>query len=235
MGPPPGLKSRHVSLPLIFFSSPPRRFYTAHLKSLNDSLANLVPYPLAPTPPSPSFFAPSSHIFSHPTYGQLRPCIAKPTTPAQSSPYCEALLSLPVVQPLLNTSLNAIQDAPLTLISRAEGFFATFIRLTHFDGDIFNITSAFTNGGDEVKGGVSLYMPRWADGVAEWVDGKEAVRARLEGSGAVAEWVGGEEMVGEERGWSFRGGFWGKEAGAKSLEERGLKGRAAAEVWWAEE
>lgn len=147
----------------------------------------------------------------------------------------------------------------MTLIARSGGFFATWVRLVHFDGNLFNITSVFTNNGDDGKG-VTL-LPGWAEGVAEWVDGSgatslearedlgseesveggrdETLIARLGLSKGVAEWIGDEGVtedgVGSStRGWSFRGGYWGKEGAAKSLEELGLTGKDAAEVWWGE-
>lgn len=107
-------------------------------------------------------------------------------------------------------------------------------------------------------------LPGWAEGVAEWVDrsgtnpldtvvgggvrsgldgrveeGHETLVARLGLSKGVAEWIGDEKVAEDgtgssSRGWAFRGGFWGKEGAAKSLEELGLTGKDAAEVWWGE-
>lgn len=105
-------------------------------------------------------------------------------------------------------------------------------------------------------------LPGWAEGVAEWINGSaeaseaearvgateegegaarqdEPLVARLGLSNGVAEWMGKEGdveggAVSSSRGWAFRGGFLGQDGSAKSLEELGLKGKDAAEVWWGE-
>lgn len=121
----------------------------------------------------------------------------------------------------------------MTLISAFDSTFAQFIRLTQFDGDVFNLTTAFTNGGWAHLDGETAIRERWGpdSGVAEW---QPAEVAENEG---LAEWVSGSAAVGgakSKAGWAFRGGFWGKGSDevAPSLESLGYKGKDAAEVWF---
>lgn len=195
-------------------------------KQVNDSrTANPpTPYPASPAPPSAPF-APEGKSFSHPAYGTLKLC---PTVGPYETAHCADLLAQDAIQPFLNASLNA-GPGPTTYISAFEGFFTQYIRLAHFDADIFNVSTIFTNGArpqpaSRERAGVD-------GGVAEW-----APASSVDSDGA-AEWVNATASAGGRGGWAFRGGFWGKGSDevAPPLESLGLTGKDAAEVWFEED
>ena len=172
-------------------------------KQVVDSRTKDLPtaYPAHPRmPPKPSPFEPAGEgkPFGHPTYGELRFC---PVEPPFATAFCADLLGQESIRPLLNASLDG-RPGPKTLIAPFDSFFTQFIRLAHFDGGLFNISTIFSNG----RGAYSIDT----SGLAEWVVDDASSGWAFRGG----FWGKGSDEV------------------APSLESLGLTGRDAAEVWF---
>lgn len=161
----------------------------------------LEPPPTQPKlPPKP--FLPTAP-FAHPAYGSFKPCLVGDSSP---TPYCRSLLEQPMVQPLLNTSYNALDSSPLTLLAKSNDFFSTFLRLVHFDGALFNSSTIRVS--DDL-----VWYSNWNQGLMEWVP---------------------PSQDGEEKGgWAGSGNLWGGAGDYLWNSERlGLSGREGAEVFF---
>ncbi|PFH48918.1 hypothetical protein AMATHDRAFT_49150 [Amanita thiersii Skay4041] len=143
--------------------------------------------------------------FSHLAYGTLHPCYVRKTHAPSS--YCSTVLDSPAVKVIL---ANSEPDVP-TFITPFKHDITTYMRLTHFDRNIFNATVLWTNIDD-----------RQAEGYGS----EGGVLLGLDFN-FKAEWVN-QGKTGE--GIAFSGGFWGMGAGGRTPEG---EGEASAEVWFA--
>ncbi|KAF8999419.1 beta-lactamase/transpeptidase-like protein [Cyathus striatus] len=156
--------------------------------------------------------------FHHPSYGTLRLCVVPSSLDLLLSfrhhhDDCAAALKTPTANMILSRSNLSIP----TIIVPWNRFFATHLRLTHFQEDIFNVTMVWGNA--EVRKEEGFF----SGGEGEEDDGAvlllQEVRFQL-------EWVHEPE-----EGLAFRGGFWGKE-GLDAREPEEKEGKGSAEVWF---
>jgi len=106
------------------------------------------PRPSSPIEPSAPFVALASKTFGHLTYGALKPCLIPSSLPDPNSTYplrthahCAALLSSHPVQRILSIS----DLSTPTYIVAWKRTFATHLRLSHFDENLFNATVLWSN------------------------------------------------------------------------------------------
>ncbi|TFK22695.1 beta-lactamase/transpeptidase-like protein [Coprinopsis marcescibilis] len=208
-----------------------------------DSLRKSVtPRPLEARLPSAPLAQLGSKVFRHGAYGTLTPCLITEgftaphthvevendtqahlhldSSPGDSSSYCNTVLSLPSTQRLLAASNLSIP----TFIASWDRTFSTHLRLTHFDGNTFNVSVVWTNNEVRIREGYHSL-----DGEVD----EEAVLIGLDDSFEV-EWVTPDldkNGPGETEGLSFKRGFWGKE-GIDSEEPQDGLGKDSAEVWF---
>ncbi|PPR01447.1 hypothetical protein CVT26_015080 [Gymnopilus dilepis] len=181
------------------------------------------PRPEEPKLPSAPFSALAEGTFHHPTYGTLRPCLvpssvsSAPDSADALSSSCSNLFSSYAVQRILSQSDLSVP----TYIFPWKRFFVSHLRLAHFNGNLFNVTTVFSNADVREKEGYSH-----GDGEGG-PESKGDVLVIWE-ERFLAEWVHGEE-----EGLAFKGDFWGREG----LDSRspGGTGKESAEVWFAKE
>ncbi|KAK7442199.1 hypothetical protein VKT23_016171 [Stygiomarasmius scandens] len=190
----------------------------ARLERVASDRAKALPRPRNPTPPSVSLELLEGREFSHPTYGSLKPCYVGPrtTTPERSlqseecRKFVENSASRRILQsPVLSPKEEEETDIPTLLIPFPNAFFITHILLRHFDGNLFNASTVFTN-----------YDVRVREGYREEGDIISGLDDRYEV----------EFVPGEEEGFAFRGNFWGMEG--KVAKEPSGAGKEGAEVWF---
>ncbi|KAF7320624.1 Beta-lactamase domain-containing protein [Mycena chlorophos] len=139
--------------------------------------------------------------FWHPTYSAFDPCFVGNAT---HTPRCAAVLRTPIVQRILTASLSS--DQVPTFIVPFKRTFSTYIRLAHFDGNLFNASVIWTTPSAEASDLEDVVVGLDRRYLAEWVPDADG-----------------------EDGWAFRGDFWGKEGQVR--EPEGV-GRESAEVWF---
>ncbi|CAK5267136.1 unnamed protein product [Mycena citricolor] len=182
------------------------RYRESHNKRYKES-QDVTPRPSSPKPPSSSFAA-MHGTFSHGAYGSFSPCYVA-SGPTGFTPECIAVIASPVVQRILDASPGAVTGDIPTFIVPFKRTFSTYLRLMHFDGNVFNTSLIVTN-----------RETRRAEG---YLDEENDIYAGFDDQNEV-EWVDGPEP-----GWAFRGGFWGSQGKIRPLEGS-VKDRA--EVWF---
>nr|GAT61300.1 predicted protein [Mycena chlorophos] len=143
--------------------------------------------------------------FWHPTYSDFDPCFVGNAT---HTPRCAAVLRAPNVQQILATSLPP--DQVPTFVVPFKRTFSTYIRLAHFDRNLFNASVIWTTPSADASDLEDVVVGLDRRYLAEWVPDADS-----EGPG--------------QDGWAFRGDFWGKEGQIR--EPEGV-GRESAEVWF---
>ncbi|KAF7312965.1 F-box domain-containing protein [Mycena kentingensis (nom. inval.)] len=160
----------------------------------------VTPRPLPPLlrlPTTP--FAQLQGRFRHGAYGDFAPCLI------DGGEDCERELQLK--NATLRRILAASEDVP-TLIVLFKRTFSTYVRLAHFDGNLFNASVIWTTPSANA--------------------GEEDVVVGLDRR-YLAEWVPASAAEDEQDGWALKGDFWGKEGKVPELES---EGRESAEVWF---
>lgn len=178
--------------------------YTKEYNDYWDVKRNVTAPPSSPVPPSAPFRNLEGQPFSHPAYGTLKPCFTTPPISAACAPVIE--------HPAAQKILSASEPGVPTYIILWTRTFATHLRLTHFSGNLFNVTVLWSN-----------IDVRKAEGYGDGGDVLIGLDERFE-----VEWVGADGH-GEE-GLAFKGGIWGKE-GPDSRAPEG-SGKDSAEVWF---
>ncbi|KAF9455443.1 beta-lactamase/transpeptidase-like protein [Collybia nuda] len=179
--------------------------YTKEYNDYWDEKRKVTAPPNPPIPPSAAFRDLEGRSFSHPAYGTITPCLATPPT----SVACTAVISHPTAQKILGAS----EPNVTTYIVPWKRTFTTHLRLTHFSGNLFNVTVVWSDGDVRRK-----------EGYKESEDMLIGLDERFE-----VEWVGAD---GEgEEGLAFKGGIWGKE-GPDARDPEG-NGKDSAEIWFA--
>ncbi|KAF8626617.1 hypothetical protein AX15_004784 [Amanita polypyramis BW_CC] len=180
--------------------------YRSAINRIYHDMRDVVKDPVNARSPSAEFVD-LEKAYSHLAYGTLRPCYVNKTHDISS--YCSRVLNSSAVKRILEFSDLTIP----TFIIPFKRFFATHLRLTHFDKDTFNVSVIWSN--KEV---------REAEG---YKDGEDVI-VGLDGHYEV-EWVNAGK---EGEGLAFRGGFWIKEeSDLESREPEGM-GEESAEVWF---
>lgn len=155
------------------------------------------PRPSNATSPDLSSLAGSYH---DPAYGTIELCVVS-SSPDKESKACAALRKdAPTILP---GAINASSSTP-TLLAHVNKVFTSHLRLTHFDGAVWNVT--------ELTSQASL-TELGEFGVGEYGSG-DAV---------VAEFDGG--------GFGVTGGFWGAGEGVAD-PQAGKTVRERSEVWF---
>ena len=184
-----------------------------------EKLQQVTPRPATPEPPSAPFTSLARESFSHPAYGILQPCLV-PSSVSSSpdsvfeSPHCTNLLSSYPVQRILSVSNLSIP----TFIISWKRFFASHLRLTHFNENLFNVTVIWSNADVREREGYFCEEEAKGDVLGGLDDNYEV------------EWVHGTKNGKEEEGLAFKGGFWGME-GFDARSPGGV-GKESAEVWF---
>ncbi|KAF7296905.1 F-box domain-containing protein [Mycena indigotica] len=190
---------------LLGFGGNPTNWAERYLKSVADGIRrnqDVTPRPSPASIPSTPF-SQMAGVFVHETYGAFQPCFI--SVERMVNTRCQSILDVPVVRQILNASDNVP-----TFVVPFQRMLASYIRLAHFDGNLFNASMIWTTtsaaptatSGDDVIVGLDRRY--------------------------VAEWVPGDDVK-EKDGWAFKGDFWGKEGDVRDLEGAG---RASAEVWF---
>jgi len=192
------------------------RFEKLH-NDLVEKAREVTPRPTSPEMPTELFSAMAQRKYTHLTYGTLAPCFV-PNTKKESNnlsqsahEHCDALLQSKAVQRILSASDLTIP----TYIIPFKRTFATHLRLSHFSGNLFNVTVLWSNAEVREKEGHKR-NERGDDMVIGFDEHYEV------------EWV-----LGDDEGLAFKGGFWGKE-GSDSRSPEGV-GKESAEVWFGRE
>ncbi|KAJ7238309.1 beta-lactamase/transpeptidase-like protein, partial [Mycena haematopus] len=184
-----------------------QRYADEREKSIRENQA-ITPRPSPAVLPSGPFSA-MEGTFSHGAYGAIQPCFVHSDFSGPSA--CNAMLSTPVVQRILNAPSQDNSSVP-TFIVPFKRWFSTHLRFAHFAGNTFNVSLIWTNAEARTKEG----YPEGGDVVVGLDDRYEV------------EWVAGDDRDSED-GWAFKGNFWGKQGDVRPLD--GV-GKDAAEVWF---
>ncbi|KAF9555829.1 beta-lactamase/transpeptidase-like protein [Agrocybe pediades] len=192
------------------------RFEKQYNEYIDKKIKRITPRPTSPEAPSASFSSLAERKYSHPAYGPLEPCLV-PTTidddaqhisSYKAHKHCDSLLESKAVQRILGASDLSIP----TYIIPFKRSFATHLRLSHFSGNLFNVTVLWSNA--EVREREGHKRNERGDDMLIGFDESFEV-----------EWVHGDD-----EGLAFKGGFWGKE-GPDSRSPGGT-GKDSAEVWF---
>ncbi|KAF5323782.1 hypothetical protein D9619_012929 [Psilocybe cf. subviscida] len=211
--------------------------YERQYNSLVSKAGATTPPPSPATLPSRSFESLAEQSFNHPTYGLLQPCLVPESLGSLNTPnaykhhhaHCASFLKTYEVQRILSAPssrvyANASEAEPTpTYIIPFKRYFATHLRLAHFDKNTFNVTVLWSNAD-----------ARRAEGYAnrDGTDGGDVILGwdeRYEVEWVVPSSRSSDEQ--EEEGLAFKGGIWGKE-GLDSRTPEGT-GKDSAEVWFA--
>ncbi|THU80573.1 beta-lactamase/transpeptidase-like protein [Dendrothele bispora CBS 962.96] len=198
----------------------------ARAKRVSSDREAALPRPSNSTLPSISLELLEGREFFHPTYGTLKPCYVGPRNNTTSLSSCEKFINNPASKRILESpflssspsysSSPSLEQIP-TLLIPLSSFFATHLLLRHFDGNLFNATTVWTNYDVRVREGYGGAYPEKGD-VISGLDER-----------FVVEYVpkGRKE---EEEGFAFKGGFWGMQG--KVAKEPSGSGKDSAEVWF---
>lgn len=141
------------------------------------------------------------------------------------NPYtnCTQLLSNPSTLHIISSEgHSSTAQPPATFISTFHRTFATHLKLVHFSGNLFNVSTVWAN--DDVRRELGLAQK---DDDGEYLVDSGAMLINLDETFTL-EWVHAKE--GEEEGLAITGGLWGME-GPDASEPKG-KGKDGAEVWF---
>jgi len=197
--------------------------YKAIQRTADEESRAYTPRPKSPTPLPPHSLQGS---YYHPTYGILRPCpVLGSTLPFEGAPKtmasmavtpCSEILDSLPVRRILDLSDLSIPTFIIPYMDTQEAT-ATYIRLTHFSGNVFNATAIWTNAGVRLREGLAS-----VDEKGRWTDDGDVIFPDFD---FLVEWV----KVEEEEGLAFKGNIWGMGQGAKEPSGTGKEG---AEVWF---
>lgn len=220
-----------------------RKLWNEYLDSLRKNGTSPPEHPRLPTA---DFEALGKKRFDHPAYGTLVPCLVPESMVGMSStvrvenadqqslllaaprfenPHvnCTHILSLP-------SSRRVLENSPLdrpTYIIQWDRSFSNIQRLTHFDGNLFNSSAAWSNANIRREEGYSLTTSGDGDDGDILIDLDQSFEV---------EWVSPRDGSGgagnKEEGLSFRGNFWGKEGPYSEAPPEGMD-KESAEVWFA--
>jgi len=154
--------------------------------------------------------------FLHPTYGSFNPCFVQSTSTATTNDECWKLSHHPVVAKALNATASSVEES-IALIAPFPKFFASYVIMRHFDGNLFNASIVWSNWDERQREG---YSSNLEGSLITGLDDRFEV-----------EWVETET----ETGFAFRGNFWGAAGEAVTGidgEMEGAKGKDGAEVWF---
>ncbi|KAH6885585.1 beta-lactamase/transpeptidase-like protein [Coprinopsis sp. MPI-PUGE-AT-0042] len=201
------------------------RYHTLWDGYLDSLRRNTTSLPEHPKLPSAAFESLGRKKFVHPTYGTLIPCLVPESMTSLRSPTsvfdnphtnCTNVLALPSSRRVLE---NSALDRPTYLI-QWDRLFTNIQRLTHFDGNLFNVSVAWSNADVRKEEGYSDD----GDVLAErGIYDVEWVQPRDDASPA--------HTSERKEGLSFRGNFWGKDGPHSEAPAEGL-GKESAEVWF---
>ncbi|KAJ7061143.1 beta-lactamase/transpeptidase-like protein [Mycena amicta] len=213
----------HILDELLGFSEDPTdwamRYVASTAKSIQQNQA-VTPRPKADRVRLPSTeFARMQGRFGNGAYGEMEPCFVGVEVDSARNEMCEEVLNSPVVRRILAASesdSDSEQVTVPTLIVPFKRTFSSYIRLAHFDGNLFNASVIWTipsaaahdqddkeegEGEEEVIVGLDRrYLAEWVPGVGRVLVGDDAREMEME-----------KEKEKEKDGWAFRGDFWGKE------------------------
>ncbi|KAF9545225.1 beta-lactamase/transpeptidase-like protein [Agrocybe pediades] len=194
------------------------RFEQQYRESIEAKAKRIIRRPALPELPSQPFSSLAVATFVHTTYGSLKPCLVPETASGAKHAlgnipheHCEGLLKSKTVQRILGASDLSVP----TFIIPFKRTMSTHLRLSHFSGNLFNVTVLWSNAEVREREGYSR------NGVGD--DLLTGFDDRFE-----VEWVHGEDS---EEGLAFKGDFWGQE-GSDARSSGGL-GKDSAEVWFA--
>ncbi|KAF9057542.1 beta-lactamase/transpeptidase-like protein [Panaeolus papilionaceus] len=200
--------------------------YEKALQGLVEEMRKITPRPTSPDPPSKSFYALAARTFSHLTYGTLEPCLV-PSYKGAAGPgsqavlhaskshhhkHCQRLLSSSPVERILSVTDLSVP----TYIIPWTRMFASHLRLSHFSGNIFNVTVLWSN--SEVREKEGYHTHDDGQNLGDFLIGFDDTYE--------VEWVHGKE-----EGLAFKNNFWGREG--KDSQAPGGTGKDSAEVWFA--
>ncbi|THU75379.1 hypothetical protein K435DRAFT_913463, partial [Dendrothele bispora CBS 962.96] len=193
----------------------------ARAKRVSSNREAALPRPFNSTPPSVSLELLEGREFFHPTYGLLKPCYIGPRNTAFPSSRCEKFVNNPASKRILKSpflsSYPSLEQIPALLIP-SSSFSATHLLLRHFDGNLFNASTVWTNYDVRVREGYGGAYPEKGD-VISGLDER-----------FVVEYVPRSGESEEEEGFAFKGGFWGMQG--KVAKEPSGSGKDSAEVWF---
>ncbi|PPQ81653.1 hypothetical protein CVT24_002831 [Panaeolus cyanescens] len=188
--------------------------YERSLKNIMEDMRKITPRPATPVPPSKPFQVLATRTFNHPTYGTLQPCFV-PLRQARLSQlrqavflhedslththaHCQALLSSYPIQRILSVTDLSIP----TYIIPWTRTFASYLRLTHYSGNLFNVSVLWSNYEVREKEGYHTHQGSHrrtsSHDLGDFLVGFDEAHE--------VEWVHGDE-----EGLAFKDNFWGKE------------------------
>ncbi|KAF4615106.1 hypothetical protein D9613_013016 [Agrocybe pediades] len=124
------------------------RFEQQYRESIEAKAKRIIQRPALPEPPSQPFSSLAVATFVHTTYGSLKPCLVPETASGAKQAlgnipheHCEGLLKSKTVQRILGASDLSIP----TFIIPFKRTMSTHLRLSHFSGNLFNVTVLWSN------------------------------------------------------------------------------------------